>query len=404
MTGFVIYSLKAAILTAAFYTTWRLLLSKETLHRLNRIVMVLIPVISMILPLCVITIHKKEMVEGVATLFLEGQPASTAQISGHVTGTLLTAIYLMGIILVLARVTWSVWKIMRLIRSGVQAPSDDNSYSLVVTGNDVAPFSWMKYIVISREDFESGNPEIIIREKAHIKLRHSLDILIIDILTAFQWYNPMIWMLGTDLRAIHEYEADEETIKQGIDATQYQLFLIRKAAADRGYTLANSLHSGTIKNRITMMLKKKTKSVSGWKLLLMLPIIGMSLAATAKTVIDYQDPQEPEKTKAEPFQMVNVKPTFDGMDAQEFSKWVNSNLVYPAEAFKKGISGRVTLCFTITENGKVTDVKVLRGADPLLDAEAVRVVSSSPDWTPGKNKEGKIVPVVYTFPVIFTLR
>jgi len=153
-----------------------------------------------------------------------------------------------------------------------------------------------------------------------------------------------------------------------------------------------------------MMLKKKTKSASGWKLLLMLPIIGMSLAATAKTVIDYQNPQELEKKKAEPFQMVNVKPTFKGMDAQEFSKWVNANLVYPEEAFKKGISGRVTLCFTITENGKVTDVKVLRGADPLLDAEAVRVVSSSPDWTPGKNKEGEIVPVVYTFPVIFTLR
>ena len=152
------------------------------------------------------------------------------------------------------------------------------------------------------------------------------------------------------------------------------------------------------------MLKKKTKSASGWKLLLMLPIIGMSLAATAKTVIDYQNPQELEKKKAEPFQMVNVKPTFKGMDAQEFSKWVNANLVYPEEAFKKGISGRVTLCFTITENGKVTDVKVLRGADPLLDAEAVRVVSSSPDWTPGKNKEGEIVPVVYTFPVIFTLR
>lgn len=104
-----------------------------------------------------------------------------------------------------------------------------------------------------------------------------------------------------------------------------------------------------------------------------------------------------------PFQMVEVKPTFQGGDANTFSRWVNENLVYPQEAQDKNIQGRVTLSFTVSETGTVTDVKVLRGVDPLLDEEALRVVRQSPKWTPGQS-EGKAVPVTFTFPVIFKRR
>lgn len=104
------------------------------------------------------------------------------------------------------------------------------------------------------------------------------------------------------------------------------------------------------------------------------------------------------------FQLVDVKPTFRGGDANEFSKYVNTSLVYPAVAKKKGIQGRVILQFVINTDGSLTDIKVLRGCDPLLDAEAVRVVQNSPsDWTPGEYK-GRMVPVSYVFPVIFQLR
>ena len=153
-----------------------------------------------------------------------------------------------------------------------------------------------------------------------------------------------------------------------------------------------------------MMIKKKTKAASSLKALLLTPIIGLSLAATARTVTDYQTPQNPEKKAPEPFQLVEEKPSFNGGNAADFSKWVNERLVYPKEAKDKKIEGRLVLSFVITEKGKMTDVRVLRGADPLLDAEAVRVVSSSPAWVPGKNKDGEYVPVTYTFPVIFKLR
>lgn len=404
MGGLVIYSLKVAILTTAFYLCWRMLLSKETLHRLNRFVLVLIPPVSMILPFCVITFHKTVIVPATETAAQAGAAMEASATSALGAGIVAVAVYLAGVALVLFRILWSIWKIGRLIRSGYQVPVEGEKYRLVVTEEDVEPFSWMNFIVLSRKDYEAGNPEIILHEQAHINLRHSQDILMTDVLTAFQWYNPFVWMLGTDLRGIHEYEADEAVLKHGIDATQYQLFLIMKSAADHGYTLANSLRSGTIKNRIKMMIKRKTKAASSLKALLLIPIIGLSLAATARTVTDYQTPQNPEKKAPEPFQLVEEKPSFNGGNAADFSKWVNERLVYPKEAKDKKIEGRLVLSFVITEKGKMTDVRVLRGADPLLDAEAVRVVSSSPAWVPGKNKDGEYVPVTYTFPVIFKLK
>ena len=389
MGGLVIYSLKVAILTTAFYLCWRMLLSKETLHRLNRFVLVLIPPVSMILPFCVITFHKTVIVPATETAAQAGAAMEASAPSALGAGIVAVAVYLAGVALVLFRILWSIWKIGRLIRSGYQVPVEGEKYRLVVTEEDVEPFSWMSFIVLSRKDYEAGNPEIILHEQAHINLRHSPDILMTDVLTAFQWSNPFVWMLGTDLRGIHEYEADEAVLKHGID---------------HGYTLANSLRSGTIKNRIKMMIKKKTKAASSLKALLLTPIIGLSLAATARTVTDYQTPQNPEKKAPEPFQLVEEKPSFNGGNAADFSKWVNERLVYPKEAKDKKIEGRLVLSFVITEKGKMTDVRVLRGADPLLDAEAVRVVSSSPAWVPGKNKDGEYVPVTYTFPVLFKLR
>ena len=110
-----------------------------------------------------------------------------------------------------------------------------------------------------------------------------------------------------------------------------------------------------------------------------------------------------EEKKVTPFHQIAQKPTFNGGDANEFSKWVNQNLRYPEKCRQSKVQGRVTLQFTVTETGKVADVKVLRGVNPEIDKEAARVVSESPDWTPGRNENGETVPVTYTFPVIFKL-
>ena len=121
-------------------------------------------------------------------------------------------------------------------------------------------------------------------------------------------------------------------------------------------------------------------------------------------IMDYVEVQEEVvEEEAIPFQLVEEKPSFQGGDANQFSKWVNSRLVYPEIAKENGVSGRVTLQFTVEKDGSVTKVRVLRGVDPSLDKEAVRVVSMSPKWKPGKQRD-RAVPVTYTFPVIFQLR
>ena len=113
--------------------------------------------------------------------------------------------------------------------------------------------------------------------------------------------------------------------------------------------------------------------------------------------------EEVVEEEAIPFQLVEEKPSFQGGDANTFSKWVNGRLEYPEIAKENGVQGRVTLQFTVEKDGSVTKVKVLRGVDPSLDKEAVRVVSMSPKWKPGKQRD-RAVPVTYTFPVIFQLR
>ena len=176
------------------------------------------------------------------------------------------------------------------------------------------------------------------------------------------------------------------------------MFLIRKAAADRGYTVANSFNSGTLKNRISMMLKKRSKRMSALRVLFVIPIMGLSLAATVRTVTDY-DPANGEE-EFELYQQVEVSPTFGGGDANAFSKWVNENLNCPDDESMEKAQRSEVMQFTVTVAGEVKGVRLLRGSGiKSLDDEALRVVSASPKWTPGFNKDGVAVPVVYTLTV-----
>ena len=428
MEGLVLYSLKTAGLTAVLYLLWRVLLKKETLHRLNRAILVFTPVLSMILPLCVITVHKTVASPAPDAGASAGVLEEVAHSSIN-TGIIIGIIYLIGVALVLLRMACSACKLWSVIKKGEAHTLDDGS-TLIVTENDLPPFSWMGHIVLSKKDHEAGNPEVILHERAHIRLRHSLDILLTDFLSAFQWYNPLIWALGNDLRGVHEYEADENVLKGGNDPSEYQLFLINRAALANGLSLVSGFQSGTIKGRIRMMLKGQTSWKSGLKALYIIPVVILTLIACSKTVTEYAteensgtpetrakaDGKQQKATDSElvpfqmvddadqvPFQLVEKKPTFNGGNAKEFSKWVNANLIYPEKAKDLSIQGRITLQFTVSKTGKVQDVKVLRGIHPLLDNEALRVVSASPDWTPG-NQKGRMVDVTYTFPVIFQLR
>ena len=302
MVEFLIYDLKVATLIAVFYMFYRLLLSHDTLHRMNRVVLLTTAVASFVLPLCVITMHHTVVVEAQAPLLspVGDVTASVANVTteaslGTIWETLFTAVFFVGVAVTLGYLLWSVGQVVRLIRHSEQHLQADGTI-ICVTNKEVSPFSWMRYIVLNRKDYESPDPAVMAHERGHIRQHHSLDVLLVDTLTILQWFNPAMWMLRQDLRAIHEYEADAVVLSQGINMRQYQYLLIQKAVGACGYSVANGITHSTLKNRITMMLNnKKTNRKSMFKLLALLPIVGIALALNAETVNDYIYQQPPKK-------------------------------------------------------------------------------------------------------------
>jgi len=297
MTDFLIYDLKVAVLIAVFYMFYRLMLARETFHRVNRIVLLATAVASFVLPLCVITTHQT-VVMPMPTIDVELGAAviddETPQMP--LWQKFLPILYIIGMVATLANTLWSVFRITSLIKHSEQHPQDDGTI-ICVTGNAaLAPFSWMHYIVMNRSDYETRDAAILTHERGHIRLHHSWDLILVDLLTAFQWFNPAMWMLRSDLRAIHEYEADGAVLSQGINARQYQYLLITKAGGIGGYSLANGITHSALKNRIHMMLHTKSPRRSLLKLLALLPIVGVTLALNAETVTDYvYNNDEPQK-------------------------------------------------------------------------------------------------------------
>ena len=455
MTDFLIYDLKVALLIAVFYMFYRLLLAHETFHRVNRIVLLLTAVASYVLPLCVITYHETVVMHQAPLVTIEGLQATAYEPSSTPWWQMaLPVLFIIGASIALGHTLCSLFRIIRLINHSEQHPQDDGTI-VCVTGNaDISPFSWMHYIVMNRSDYETHDAAILAHERGHIRLCHSWDLILVDTLTALQWFNPAIWMLRSDLRAIHEYEADGAVLSQGINARQYQYLLITKAGGIGGYSLANGITHSALKNRITMMTNKTSKSSHLLKLLALLPIVGVTLALNAETVKDYvyDEPQKQvpvkkgkqnaaiknngktilqvveapdQKTEAEApkseqkqyeatvtyeikedspqdvFDVVEKMPEFPG-GVQELLGFLSKTIKYPAEAEKAGTQGRVIATFVVRKDGSISDARVVKSVDPLLDAEALRVINAMPAWIPG-TQNGKPVNVKYTVPISFRL-
>ena len=173
---------------------------------------------------------------------------------------------------------------LRLLHGGRQEKLE-KGITLIIHDKNIAPFSWMKYVVISEKDLQENSKEILIHEMAHVHNRHSIDLLISDICIIFQWFNPASWLLKQELQNIHEYEADETVIRQGVNAKQYQLLLIKKAVGTRLYSMANSFNHSKLKKRITMMLKEKSSPWARMKYLYVLPVAAITLTAFARPEI-----------------------------------------------------------------------------------------------------------------------
>ena len=458
---FFVYILKSSVCLLVFYLFYRLLLSRETFHRFNRVALLSILLLSCLLPLVEVTVEEQtEVHQTMMTLeqwLMLADMMNTADTTDlqaeEVTVTWIQVallVYLAGILLFALRNGYSLLKLGGLLKSGRKENlskyiDGGEKVTLIVHDRDIAPFSWMKCIVISEKDLDENGREILIHELAHIQNRHSWDLLVADICIFFQWFNPASWLLKQELQNIHEYEADETVIEKGVDAKQYQLLLIKKAVGTRLYSMANSFNHSKLKKRITMMLKEKSNPWAKLKYLYILPVAAIAVTAFARpeisetaeeiSAVKVNDltaiveakaiksteesvqistvSQDTVKVNYVPtevsrklqgtavFEVVEEMPEFPGgVDAM--MEYLQKELRYPESAKEKGIQGRVTVQFIIDKEGNVTNSKVTRSVDKDMDAEAIRLVKAMPKWKPGMQK-GKAVAVKYTVPVVFRL-
>mgnify|MGYP002756311625 CR=1 FL=1 len=291
MGDFFVYILKSSVCLAAFYLFYRLLLSRETFHRFNRIALLGVIILSVAIPFIRIMTDEpvaiQRPLQNLEYLLQMAQMQTEIQVqtSQSFWLPLLFVVYLVGCVFFFVRFLYSTIRICRMIGMGEKQVLPDGS-KLVVTDETVCPFSWMGYIVISQKDMEESGEEILTHEMAHIRARHSVDMLICSFCVILQWFNPAVWLLKQELENIHEYEADESVINHGVDAKQYQLLLIKKAVGSQRFTsMANSFNHSKLKKRITMMLKRKSNPWARLKYLYVLPLTAVAVVAFARPEI-----------------------------------------------------------------------------------------------------------------------
>ena len=540
MGTFLVYILKSSLCLALFYLFYRLLLSKETFHRFNRIALLGVMLISCLLPLIRVTVDQATVVNTSVMLVEEDMLMYPWEMQTVVQEEAafpwrewLVAVYFLGILFFLLRNFLSLGYVFYLIRHS-RCQRVENGICLVVHQAGFAPFSWMKYIVISQTDLDENGTDILTHEEAHIRNGHSWDLLLVELCVWLQWFNPAAWLLKQELQNVHEYEADEAVLRQGIDAKRYQMLLIKKAVGARLYSIANSFNHSSLKKRITMMIRKKSNPWARAKYLYVLPLAAVTVAAFARpeisepldeissvkvndlsaitgknspenlsvssnsaadvtlkmkvtdqsgspivgasvlivnstsgTLTDLEGnftlkvnndqrisvsyvgmksvelsvkeclekqikevrlasdndsesqltivsqssgsaPQSVQKvasseipTTNDVFMVVEQMPEFPG-GMSACLKFLADHVAYPKEAAEKKIQGRVIVQFVVMKDGSIANARVLRAVDPLLDAEALRVIGLMPKWKPGTQR-GQAVNVKFTMPVTFRL-
>lgn len=285
-----LYVIKAAITLALLYSCFFLFLSKETFHRFNRCMLVGIMLVSLVMPMFHFTTeHPTTLNEEVYIVqnYIEHDTAPiivTAQQAQGITWIqALTWIYMAGVVLMLILTLVQATSLIRFMSSGVRH-TDSQGNTVILHNNDVPPFSIFRYIVMSVKDYESSRQYILTHEQEHIRLGHTYDLLLLQGMKTLMWFNPFIWFLSRDLKAVHEYEADQAVINQGIDAKSYQQLLVMKVVGNRLQPFTNNLNHGSLKKRIVMMYQKPSNRWLMLKALCAIPVAALTINTFATPI------------------------------------------------------------------------------------------------------------------------
>lgn len=385
MEEILIYTIKVSICLVVFYLFFKLLLARETFHRLNRFMILGTVILSFLLPVCVITIEREVPgsssllfpADGINALMDEKQePWLTWQ---NIVGV----IYLTGILLSLAGMVKSLFQLRKIIKGGERRKLE-NGACLILTNQHLSPFSWGKYIVMSYEDWKIVGDTILLHEQVHIRLHHTLDIMLTDLLGSVQWFNPAMWLLRKELRDIHEYEADVAVIESGINPKEYQLLLIKKTVGGRWYSIANSFNHNKLKNRINMMLQKKSSKMARAKSLLVLPLLYLAVVAFAETTyVSIDDKVNEKQEKSDTLRGKTIRILTDGKDVDLYKNaliLVNGEKVESLDNLNPETIESITVCKDPKESKELA--KTMKLKEKYLEGKSgiIAVTLKDPDF------------------------
>ncbi len=408
-----LYIIRCGLYLALFYSFFLLLMKNTDFFRFNRVALAVGTAACLLLPLLRPEFPAEEarIAETInAAIYAELEPVaiSPGQGSGISTAGLLLGIYALGLGGCAIAVAISYLKLATVLRK--VKPVRRDGCLVHISDTPAVSFCWMRHIFISRSDLED-NPAIYSHELMHARFHHSIDVTAFSFILIFQWFNPLVWMMWGQLKNMQEYEADKALIDRGINVTQYQLLLVKKAVGERLFLMASGFNHTKLKNRLAMLQKEKSNGWYRLTYLLCIPLLSGAMILCGQVSASAVEPNvkpvmaesteiQKDSTAKVNYYEIDVRPTFNGGDATEFLKWLLDNIKFPEKSAKEGVTGTVYVQMTISSTGKVKDTKILRGVNEEIDAEVLRVTNSSPDWTPGYHK-GKAVDVTYLFPAKF---
>ncbi len=494
MNSFINYIIESGISLGLLSIIYFIFLRNETFFKANRLFLLFSVIFSSILPLLHLKIYQSggsvlssntgsgtQNILETVTVYRTGLSGSLADILS--ASHLVVFGYLTGAGIIAFLLIFRILQVIRIIMKGKVVQK--TGIKFVYMEEDSSPYSFLDYLFVSKN--LENNPsweKMLAHETEHIRQGHTVDILILELISIFQWFNPFFWMLRRIIKENHEYMADQAVLSKGVPVDLYKRVLLCQLIGNQ-FSIANNFNTSLIKSRLKMMTKMKSSKLAGLRyitggimvvaLLLVfacdnkdnskqaiqekntqlnpdsdirpLFIIDGEIASNEafkqlnpddiKSVSVYKENAEMYKKYGEKakdgvidivlksktannidevvaikketassddpvFFIVEKMPEFPGGE-QALRKFIAQNIKYPAYASEHGIQGKVYVSFVVEKSGSVGRVKIARGVDPSLDAEALRVTKALPKWEPGKQK-GEAVAISYTIPVNFVLQ
>lgn len=414
-----IYLIKSALSLALLYLSYEFFFRKEAYYKFSRLLLLSSIFLVVILPLLpynaleVTSITSKTLSEVIVysnlamftldEIVIRADAPSNLFLNDFNLSNWILTVYLLGILFKLIQFLLRIYQLTHIIRNSKSIKKEGLKF--IYTAKGTPTYSFLNWIFIDPEilKHETEFKSIISHEKIHAQQGHSIDLLLAELLTIMQWFNPFAYLLKNTIKENHEYITDNEVIKHYQDKHTYQMILLQHSSQIQTNILTHNFSYSLLERRIKMM--KKSTHTFGFSLRLIvlasaLVLIFFACSSPEEKVLESNE--KAAMAEEQVFLVVEKMPEFIGGEAAMY-RFIADNLNYPAEAQEKATQGRVFVTFVVEKDGQINDIKVLRGIGDGCDEETIRVIQKMPKWNPGEQR-GQAVRVQYRMPIKYSLQ